>query len=448
MHAIPYYKDAIPALLGRPACLSSVKVPRCYSPAQIREAYHIAPLLKAGITGKGQTIVIIDFFQSPNLRHDLHLFDQLFGLPDPVLTIHAPNGLVPFDPKDPAQVISADEINLDVEWAHAIAPAARIDLVLSRTQSYGDLYNATRYAIQQNRGGVLSQSFGFPETGAPEGAVEKEHALFVQARARGITVFASSGDRGVVEPIYIGTPKKVVAIAPGVEYPASDPLVTSVGGTTLDILMNGRGSKETVWSNRYGATGGGFSRIFARPGYQKNFARTIGPTRGIPDVAYNADPTVGFPVVVTIVKGKTLIVPIGGTSAGTPQWAALVALGNQLAGRRLGFINPILYQLVEGPTYHRVLRDITVGNNDFILALLGMMLRVPGYAAAPGWDATTGLGTPIATPLIKLLASLLGIPRNVPSSSFGYRYRPPLTYYRHTCHKRFHHRHCHPCACR
>src|ERR1700753_1710473 len=185
--AIPLTNDAHPYSKILPACLTSLKAPRCYSPLQMRRAYHIQSLIDAGITGKGQTIVIIDFYHSPHLRHDLHLFDQLFGLPDPHLTIYAPDGYAPFNINDPKQAIFAYETNLDVQWAHAIAPEANIALVLSRTAQGKDVYSATKFAIQNNLGSVISQSFGAPETSLTPGYVTKVHALFKQARAQGMS---------------------------------------------------------------------------------------------------------------------------------------------------------------------------------------------------------------------------------------------------------------------
>src|SRR5262245_21617877 len=121
VHAIPNASPTFNCQLTHPA--------RCYAPDQIRAAYRVQPLLDAGITGSGRTIVLVDAFQSPTIQHDLATFDSLFGLPDPVLNIVAPDGLTPFDQNDPTQVAWAAEITLDVEWSHVIAPRATIFLV-------------------------------------------------------------------------------------------------------------------------------------------------------------------------------------------------------------------------------------------------------------------------------------------------------------------------------
>lgn len=401
-HDIPLDKDAVLVTQKQFACLTRLTPPRCYTPQQIRQAYHIQPLLEAGITGKGQTIAIIGFFQSPNLYTDLHIFDQLFGLPDPHLSIFAPLGLTPFDGKNSKQLLAAQEINLDVEWAHAIAPEAAINLVLSKSAGFEDLYVTTRFAIQHDLGDVITQSFGFPETAIAVSSLRKEHALFETARARGISVFASSGDRGPLEPIYSDDLSKIVAFGPGVEYPASDPLVTSVGGTHLSLLPSGIYQQEEAWSNKLGSTGGGFSRRFLRPSYQDGFVGAS-RTRGVPDVAYVGDPTTGVPIIFTLKQGPSFI-PIGGTSAGAPQWAALTILGNQLAGKRLGFLNPSLYSLSKNPLYPDVFHDILTGSNSLTVQVLKSTVTFPGYNAKQGWDPATGLGSPIAS---RLLAALV-----------------------------------------
>src|SRR6266568_2682769 len=130
----PMYKQAVKMGTNAKGCLQSATPPLCYTPQQLRVAYGVQPLIAKGITGKGRIITIIDAFQDPTIRTDLHLFDTLFGLKDPQLNIIAPFGLTKFNPKDPAQTGFAGEIALDVEWAHAIAPGATIDLVLANVK--------------------------------------------------------------------------------------------------------------------------------------------------------------------------------------------------------------------------------------------------------------------------------------------------------------------------
>src|SRR6266699_3161936 len=162
----PHYRLAgsIPASGGALFSCQSVSASiRCYAPRQMRKAYDIEALLDAGLNGAGRTIVIIDAYQSPTISHDLNAFDRVFGLRTPILNIISPDGLTPFDPKNPVQVGWSGEITLDVEWAHAIAPDATIDLVLARSNADVDILSATTYAVNNNLGDVISQSVGEAE---------------------------------------------------------------------------------------------------------------------------------------------------------------------------------------------------------------------------------------------------------------------------------------------
>lgn len=411
-HNVPLYKAAVKTGASLLPCLLSTAPPLCYSPQQVRRAYDIQPLLSRGITGNGRTIVIVDDYQSPTIVSDLALFDKIFSLPAAKLNIIAPFGLKPFNPNDPAAVGFAIEISLDVEWSHAIAPNATIDLVLgnpSNSNIRGQidaLINATTFAISNNLGDVYSLSVGAGETCYSSAELQTWHQDFARASANHAPVYVSSGDSGsaVDECDSTGTP---VAIVQGVNYPASDPLVSGVGGTTLLATKSGHYIGETTWNESTigaGATGGGFSRLFSRPGYQ-NGVPGIGATRGVPDVAYDADPLTGFPVVTSsLIPGVTIILPVGGTSAGAPQWAAISALADQTEGERLGFLNPTFYRIFESVSYSTAFHDITTGNNAFTFQLNGKTVTVPGFAADTGWDPTTGVGTPQVAHLVSLLA--------------------------------------------
>lgn len=391
-------------------CLNSKTLPLCYSPQQIRRAYGIQPLLNAGITGKGRTIVIIDDYQSPSLRSDLALFDKIFSLPNPKLNIIAPQGLKPFDPRSGAAVSFSEEISLDVEWSHAVAPDATIDLVLGNPAN--DTFNgqiqaladAMSYATVHNLGGVYSLSVGVGETCYSATQLQSFHQSFQRARDNHSTVYVSAGDSGSASLVCDNTGKPL-AFAQTVEYPASDSLVSGVGGTTLLASTSGAYVAETTWNESAlgaGATGGGFSKIFRRPSYQ-NGVPGIKAYRGVPDVAYDADPLTGVPVVISI-GNATLIIPIGGTSAGAPQWAGITALAEQAAGKRLGFLNGTFYRILKSKSYSKAFHDITTGNNAFsIKDNNGKTVTIPGYNAGRGWDATTGVGSPKAAGLVKLL---------------------------------------------
>jgi subtilase family serine protease len=378
--------------------------PNCYGPQQIREAYNITPLLKAGITGKGRSIVIIDAYQSPTIVHDLQTFDALFGLPNPPFTIVAPDGLTPFDPNDPNQVGWAGEITLDVEWSHAIAPDAHIVLVLAKSNQDADILSATRYAIQHNLGDVISQSFGEGESCADPTLLRQEHLLFLEATLKGITLFASSGDEGAAQFTCDGT-----SFFLSVSTPASDPLVTGVGGTRLIADgLTGAYQSETAWNEPEfeGASGGGFSTIYRKPFYQEG-TRGIGRYRGVPDVAYDAAVNGGVLAVWSSSGlGQNLVFRFGGTSAGSPQWAGITALADQFGHHRVGFLNPAFYLIGHTPLYTRAFHDITTGNNTFTgTDINGNEVTIQGYQAGKGWDPVTGWGSPNVANLVPLLVA-------------------------------------------
>ncbi|HTI15163.1 MAG TPA: S53 family peptidase [Dictyobacter sp.] len=389
-----------PADATTPPCLQSKTSPICYSPQQIQKAYDIQPLLDQGITGAGQTIVIVDDFQSPTLRTDLQYFDQLFGLNDPQLNIIAPYGLKQYDPNDEAAVSFAEEISLDVEWSHAIAPDATIDLVLGNpvddtlSGQIDAIIQASAYAVQHNLGSTMSLSVGAGETCYTAAERQQWHQVFAQAQAKAISVLVSSGDSGAAADVC--NAKGNVTIGQGVSYPASDPLVTAVGGTSLFASKDGTYINEITWNtNNLGGTGGGFSTLYAVPAYQKGVNGTT-TKRGIPDVAYNADPATGVVFVTgALSPGSTFIGPIGGTSAGAPQWAAIVALENQYVGKRLGFLNTLLYKIGQTSNYTSEFNDIIQGDNTVVVpGVNGQALTIQGYYASNFWDAVTGWGTP------------------------------------------------------
>ncbi len=386
-----------------PPCLTSTVPPRCYSPQQIRNAYGIQPLLNAGDTGKGHTVVLIDGATSPSLQSDVHLYDQLYGLKDPKINVISPFSTPSVDPG------AYTETALDIETVHSLAPDATIDLVLfnvdnaSITQFLPRALQVTQYAIQNNLGDVISQSFGVGESCVTPAYVQAEQQVFAQARAKGITVLASSGDSGATA---ITCSSAGISEEKGVSLPSADPLVTAVGGTTLNATVKtGQYAGEVVWnedSNFAGATGGGISTLFPVPDYQKNI---VGLTnRGVPDVAFDADPLTGVPVVVSE-GGATIIEPVGGTSVGSPAWAAIVVLLNQKAGHRLGFLNPAIYALSASASYGTAFHDILVGNNSVTgFDVKGNPIPVTGYYAGPGWDPVTGVGSPIVKGLAATLA--------------------------------------------
>ncbi len=378
-------------------CRAALGTP-CYSPQEIRRAYGVDTLTDAGFTGKGQTIVIVDSFGSPTIAGDLATFDADYGLPaPPSFTVRAPLGTVPFDPTNSDMVGWAFETTLDVEWAHAMAPDASIVLLTSPVsetegvQGLPQFLALERYALDRHLGQIISQSWGATEqtlTGrAGRQVVASFEALYARAAAQHVTVLASSGDSGVAN---LNTDQSANFPFPTVIFPASSPLVTAVGGTSLYATTSGRYQSETVWNNSTGATGGGLSALFTEPGYQYVLPRSdqklLDGHRGLPDVAWNADPDTAILVYTSFIPGGVGYYFIGGTSEGSPQWAGLIADANQLAHRPLGYLNPGLYALGATAGHRAPFHDITVGDNSFA--------GITGFNATKGWDATTGWGTP------------------------------------------------------
>jgi subtilase family serine protease len=388
-------------------CQVAAPAPTCYTPAQMRVAYGIQPLINGGITGHGRTLVIVAAFQNPYMRTDLSVFDRTFGLPDPVLTQVAPFGMLPFHITDDNQVGWSSEIALDVEWAHAIAPAAHIVLALARSDDDTDVYNTLHYVVAHNLGDVISQSFGEAETCVDPRLLRATHRLYQQAVAKGITLIASSGDDGATQ---LTCNEK--SYFRSVSSPASDPLVTAIGGTNLAANpTTGAYEDEIAWTDArlthissQGFSGGGFSTIYIRPSYQADAPHTRAGQRGVPDVSYNAGLDGGvlvhWGVGNKLAKGASTdsrFFLFGGTSAGAPQWAGLVALADQLAGKRLGQINLALYRIdltraLYATTYHD---PHSRGNS---------LHGIQGYSATTNWDPVTGLGTPKANVLLPLVA--------------------------------------------
>jgi subtilase family serine protease len=388
-------------------CRTYIGIP-CYSPQEIQNAYGLTPILSAGYTGSGETIIIIDSFGSPTIAQDLETFDADYGLPDPPsFTVLAPLGTLPFDPTNSDQVGWAFETTLDVEWAHAMAPNANIVLLTSPVsqnegmQGMPEFLSLERYALKFQLGKIISQSWGATEntlfTQAGRQVFEDFERFYEDAAQQNVTVLASAGDSGSAN---LETNATTYYAFPTVIFPASSPLVTAVGGTSLYADTSGNYQSETVWNNSIGAGGGGVSQQFPEPLYQKLLLNSVQKAlrnyRGIPDVAYNADPNTAILVYAGFLPGAAGYYFIGGTSEGSPQWAGIIADANQLAGHPLGFLNLKLYSLVALVGQSQFFHDITIGNNSFN--------GVPGYAATTGWDLASGWGTPNLGKLVWELA--------------------------------------------
>jgi subtilase family serine protease len=386
-------------------CRATFGIP-CYSPQEIRHAYGVDRLVNKGYDGKGETIVIFDSYGSPTIASDLATFDAGYGLPaPPSFTILAPLGTVPFDPTAiPDQIGWAFETTLDVDWSHAMAPDASIVLMTSPVdetegvQGMPQFNYLENYALDHHLGQIWSQSWGATEntlfTPAGQQVFNSFEQTYARAAAKGVTVFASAGDSGSANAELNGT---TFYPFPTVIFPASSPLVTAVGGTSLYADTRGDYQYETVWNNAIGAGGGGISQVFGEPLYQRltlprSDQKLLGGHRGLPDISWNADPDTAILVYVSFFSAAADngYYFIGGTSEGSPDWAGLTADLNQLIGHPIGFLNPYLYALGAARIgFH----DITVGNNSFA--------GVPGYSATPGWDAASGWGTPDVGQLLR-----------------------------------------------
>jgi subtilase family serine protease len=372
----------------------------CLTPIMLAKAYNFGPLRDAGIDGSGRTIVIVDSYGSPTIASDLQAFDQEFGLPDPPsLTIIQPSGPVPpFDPNDSTMQSWGVEASLDVEYAHAFAPGAAIILVetpvaeTEGVQGFPEIVHAENYVIDHDLGDVISQSFAATEETFPNNdAIFDLRSAYKNAARHNVTVLGAAGDWGASGYELNGVdfyPYRVIA------WPASDPLVTAVGGTVLTLDDSGnRLAPDAVW-NDFGATGGGVSAVFRRPDFQDHVKDVVGKQRGIPDITLN-----GACLSAVWVYWSFPPLPPGwglicGTSESTPEMAGIVAMADQAGGRRLGLLGPRLYELHK----HSIV-DVTTGNNTYgpFTNSDGNTYTVTGYDASRGYDLASGLGTIDAT---------------------------------------------------
>lgn len=408
-------------------CRKATGLP-CYSPVQIEGAYQMGPLYAKGYTGRGRTIAIVDSFGSPTIGRDLATFDKAFGLPaPPALTVIQPAGSVPpYNPNNSMMVGWAVETTLDVEYAHTMAPGASILLVETPvaetigTQGFPQIVRAENYVVDHNLGDVISQSFAASEISFPnKDAILDLRSAYQNAYRHHVSVLGGSGDWGEANPSNVaGT---TYYDTRNVNWPASDPLVTAVGGTELHLNDAGqRVSPDTAWNDTYNktvlkfltgsttptplATGGGSSTVFARPTYQDGVKATVGTARGVPDVSMSA--ACSSPVLVRVSFGG---IPAGwysvcGTSEATPLFAGVVAVADQYAHTRLGLLNPALYLL--GQDHAPGIVDVTSGNNTVSFTQHGHTYKVVGNSAKPGYDLVTGVGTIDGAKFVPELASL------------------------------------------
>ena len=397
------------AVTATPNCSTPSEAQQGYSPQEMRDAYGITSLIQKGYTGKGQTVVVIESFGDPTIQQDLATYDRTYCLPTANIQVVAPLGTVPFDPSNSDMAGWAGETALDVETIHALAPDAKIVVMTSPvsetegTIGLPQFLQLEQYAVNHKLGNVISQSFGASEVTLSDSASQAElaqwTAFYQQATTQdGITFTASSGDEGSTD--FADLNATVISSVATTSFPTDEPWVLSTGGTTLHI--GGTSVRETAWSQ----SGGGFSSFFTEPDFQKglssNMQSQLNNRRGVPDVSSDANPNTGISVYCDISScgpRQGGWQPVGGTSAAAPAWAAIIAIGDQMAGHGLGFLNTALYQIAASGNGKSDFRDITSGNNSYG--------QVQGYDAVPGWDPVTGLGSPVAEKLLPDLISTL-----------------------------------------
>jgi subtilase family serine protease len=381
-------------------------------------AYGVQPLLDRGTNGHGVTVVlpeeaetgparpqpVTDLLQSvTDIRQDVAEFDRRFGLPP--ARIQVTNIKTLAGSSASPWLAGVEEVE-DTELVHAVAPDATIREVLvdpaemSTPAKFAATF-ASYVRTAVSNGEVMSQSgigqdFNVGESSWTSAEVATMNSALEYAATRHVTVVVASGDYGAIGN---GSSRPLREVS----LPASDPWALAAGGTTLTANpVTGAYLSETVWNVQSGSpdgSGGGFSRLFARPTYQ-NGVPGIGASRGVPDVAGEATGSSGMALAFRAPGGGDELVGAGGTSAAAPFWAGLIALADQEAGHPLGFINPAIYRIAQGTAYHKAFHDITTGDNT--VSLNGVTIN--GYQAGTGWDPVTGWGTPDAQVLVPLLA--------------------------------------------
>jgi len=420
--------------------LPDVKI-HFYVPSDVTAAYGVNAVHAAGTTGAGQTIVIVDSYGSPTALQDLQQFSSDFGLPAQNLQIHHPCGTPTFSKAmHGIEARWAFETSLDLQWAHAMAPDANLVLVAANpaetqgVQGFDCIFKGERWAIQNFPGAVLSQSFAATEQSFHSAAatqVARFEKVYQNAVANRVTVLGASGDSGTAN----GDKQGRLFPEPTVNWPSSDPLVTSAGGTWLQYgwkwdptisandfysclntaadpttcfgqYLNYDASAvttEAVWKEDWlpAATGGGRSVLFPTPSFQSGISSSLlQGSRGLPDLSWNAAVDGGVLTHIGFLGGANNgYYIIGGTSAASPQLAGIVALANQVRQQNgkqpIGYLEPVLYQLPASAFNDTV--PLTFGTGAGVTALDSNEqygTGIPGMTTTSGWDLTTGFGSP------------------------------------------------------
>ncbi len=432
-------------------------LPPCgYQPSEVQTAYGMNALYSAGLDGTGQTVVITDAFGDATIQNDANVFSSLYGLPpldaSNFQLISAP-GTLNFKDNNVKHFGPLNwpiEITLDVEWVHAMAPKAKIDLVISPNNG-SDLDEAVNYAVVHHLGNTISNSWSGLEGFGNPARFNRDNRILEEAAAQGIDVNFSSGDSGD-NAADVGF--KTVG------FPGSSPFATSIGGTSLALNSDDTIKFQTGWGNNLtqirhsiprdgntnptnppgpvifnGGAGGGVSLTFAKPDFQ---ASLPGANRLVPDVSLLADPFTGAEIIETI-GGQLTVSGIGGTSLACPLFSAMMAIASEKAGSPLGQAAPLMYSLPSATNTSAPIYDVTSissatnvtgtlnGNPETADQLAAAQNGAPYYsalynspfsqrwfvltfgtdtslAAAPGWDDVTGVGTPNGLSFVNTLA--------------------------------------------
>ncbi len=396
-----------------------------YLPSQIQAAYNLNGLYNKSIHGEGQTVALfeLDGFQPS----DIAAYEACFGHSHTSIQTIRING-------GPSIGSGLLEVELDAEVVLSTAPKLGTLVVYEAPNTVTD-YNAQWSQMLQDVPPVISSSWGLCESDFGTQQANQENTYFMQAAAQGQSIFVASGDSGSSGCYFDGN--QSTNLEPG--DPGGQPYVTSVGGTSM--TWNGSTLGETTWNagsgQSGGASGGGLSLDFAMPAWQSGFLTSplvpglqnsyTNGQREAPDVSFNADPATGYPVYCSSMAAScdpnNPWITVGGTSAASPMWAAMMALVNEesvkTGGFNIGFANPLLYQIASNSgKYASDFHDVTTGNNDYSSLQSGSK-----YLATAGFDMATGLGSfnadSLATDLVALANTNNG-QRLAPASSTWY----------------------------
>ena len=333
------------------------------TPQDIRTAYNFNPLYNNQINGNGESIAIVVAYGDPSLQQDVNTYDSYYNLP--ALNLNS-NLLVeyPFGKPSSSYTNWTDETALDVEIAHALAPNAKIYLMVAPNDSF--LFQTVNYTVENVNANIISMSWGSSELGYDQDSMDYFNKILANGQKKGINIFVASGDSGA----YNGYNSL------NVNFPASSPDVIAVGGTTLSIYSNGTYKSELGWNG----SGGGKSEFFQRPSFQPD----ISSYRMVPDVSFNS----GTPVCIYV---NSQWDGFYGTSVAAPSWAALDSLINQNANGDISYLNKELYYEYNN-LKNLVFHNITSGCNGF-------------YCSDGRYNEVTGLGSPKAFQLVQAISN-------------------------------------------